>query len=89
MPRANLWVNVPLFAFAALIVTLNSAAANPYDKCTLDHAATINDSSSEAIDAIAEACIKSSEEPIDPAEAAKVKLSFLYGKWSGAWATWV
>jgi hypothetical protein len=46
----------------------------------LDHAATINGSSADGIDAIAEACIESTEEPLDPEEAPKVKFNFLYGE---------
>jgi hypothetical protein len=45
----------------------------------LDHAATIKDSSSEGIDAIADACIKSTEEPVHPLELTKVKIQFSYG----------
>lgn len=80
MACANLWVKSSLVALAALLVFAKPAVANPYDKCMLDHAATIKDSSSEGIDAIAEACIKSTEEPVDSVEASKVKLSFLYGE---------
>src|SRR5579872_4273596 len=79
MPRLGL-VKPSLVALAALISFSNPTAANPYDKCMLDHAATIKDSSSEAIDAIAGACIKSTEEPIDSTEGAKVKLTFLFGE---------
>jgi hypothetical protein len=69
-----------LLAFAALVLLSNSAAANPYDKCMLDHAATIKDGSSDGIDAIAEACIKSTEGPLDADEGAKVRITYLYGE---------
>jgi hypothetical protein len=70
----------PSLVTSALVVFSNLAAANPYDKCMLDYAATIKDSSSEGIDAIAEACIKSTEEPVEGPEASKMKFSFLYGE---------
>jgi len=79
-PAACLCRGLSLLALAAFVLWSNSATANPYDKCMLDHAATIKDSSSEGIDAIAEACIKSTEEPLDPEEAPKVKFNYLYGE---------
>ena len=67
-------------AFAALILWPNSATANPYDKCILEHAAPIKELSSDGIDAIVEACVKTTEGLLDADEAAKVRIGFLTGK---------
>jgi hypothetical protein len=63
-----------------VLTILNSAKANPYDNCMLDHAQSIKSVSADGIDVIAEACIKSTEEPLDAAEAAKAQMKFFYGE---------
>jgi hypothetical protein len=48
----------------------------------LKNAASIKDATPDGIDVIADACAKSTEEPLDPEEAAKVEISFLFGQMS-------
>jgi hypothetical protein len=67
-------------ALAALAMCSHSAQANPYDQCMLKSAPSIKDVTPNGIDVIAEACVKSTEEPLDSEELAKVQVSFLFGE---------
>jgi hypothetical protein len=69
-----------LVLVAAQLGVVNAADANPYQECMLDRALMLREANTDAIDAIAEACIKKSERPLDSTEAAKVEVNFLYGE---------
>jgi hypothetical protein len=67
-------------ALAALAICSHSAQANPYAQCMLKNAPSIKDATPDGIDVIADACVKSTEEPLDSEERAKVQVNFLFGQ---------
>jgi hypothetical protein len=67
-------------AIVVLAICSHSAQASPYDQCMLKNAPSIKDATPDGIDVIAEACVKSTEEPLDDEARAKVQVGFLFGE---------
>ena len=70
---------ISVVSLLTILMTSAICAAGPYNECMLKNASAIRDTAGDALDLIADSCIKTAEEDIG-VEGAKIKINFSFGQ---------